>query len=216
MNTDNVCTFIYCVVWFCHAFESFLEIMMQHLKNEGQFCYRIKHILRKGEIVSFEQIIHFQSIYIFNSFPHKTIMQQTTLNILCQNMENLYNWMDNLWLKVENIVAKGEIVLSNFFFWHHVFKKLSAAEASKSVYMRERVKAISVFEAVSTSTFTIGFNQMTKLIFTPTISLLLLKQNPMLWVLKRIASLIQIIMSTHNIGLECNIRILDHYECPLI
>ena len=31
------------------------------------------------------------------------------LNIFCQNMEKFYNWMDNLWLKVENIVAKGEI-----------------------------------------------------------------------------------------------------------
>ena len=34
--------------------------------------------------------------------------------------------MDNLWLKVENIVTKGEIA--------------SAAEASESIYMRERVK----------------------------------------------------------------------------
>ena len=38
-------------------------------------------------------------------------------------------------------MAKGEIArLSNFFFCHFVFKKLSAAEASESVYMRERVK----------------------------------------------------------------------------
>ena len=29
--------------------------------------------------------------------------------IFCQKIENLYNWMDNLWLRVENIVAKGEI-----------------------------------------------------------------------------------------------------------
>ena len=32
------------------------------------------------------------------------------------------------------------LVLNNFFFCHHVFKKLSAPEASESVYMRERVK----------------------------------------------------------------------------
>ena len=32
------------------------------------------------------------------------------------------------------------LVLSNFFFCHYVFKKLSAAEASESVYMRKRVK----------------------------------------------------------------------------
>ena len=45
----------------------------------------------------------------FNPFPHTTILQQTTLNIFCQKIENLFNWMDNLWLKAENIVAKGEI-----------------------------------------------------------------------------------------------------------
>ena len=44
-----------------------------------------------------------------NPLPHTTILQQTTLNIFCQNMENPYNWKDNLWLKVESIVAKGEI-----------------------------------------------------------------------------------------------------------
>ena len=32
--------------------------------------------------------------------------------------------------------------MCNFFFCHYVFKKLSAAEASESVYMRERVKFI--------------------------------------------------------------------------
>ena len=51
-------------------------------------------------------------------------------------------------MKVENIMEKGEKiahykqclhVLCNFFFCHYIFKKLSAAEASESVYMRERV-----------------------------------------------------------------------------
>ena len=50
------------------------------------------------------------------------------------------------------------LVLSNFFFCHYVFKKLSAAEVSESVYMRERVKqtsievfsfCLNVFKAVS-------------------------------------------------------------------
>ena len=68
-------------------------------------------------------------------FPHATNLQQTTLNIFCQKIENLYNWMDNLWLKVENIVSKREI--SCFMF----SKKPSAAEASESVYMREMVKS---------------------------------------------------------------------------
>ena len=35
-------------------------------------------------------------------------------------------------------------VLSNFFFCHYVFKKLSAAEASESIYMREWVKEIVI------------------------------------------------------------------------
>ena len=52
-------------------------------------------------------------------------------------IENLYNWLDNLWLKVESIVAKEKLlVLSNFFFCHYVFKKPSAAEASESVYKK--------------------------------------------------------------------------------
>ena len=32
------------------------------------------------------------------------------------------------------------LVLSNFFFCYNVFKKMSAAEASESIYMKERVK----------------------------------------------------------------------------
>ena len=41
---------------------------------------------------------------------------------------------------MENIVAKGEIArFVQFFFYHYVFKKPFAVEASESVYMRERV-----------------------------------------------------------------------------
>ena len=35
-------------------------------------------------------------------------------------------------------------VLWNFFFCHYIFKKLSAAAASESVYMRERVKIVNL------------------------------------------------------------------------
>ena len=49
------------------------------------------------------------TISCLKPFPHTTILQQTTLNIFCQKIENIYNWMNNLWLKVENIVAKEEI-----------------------------------------------------------------------------------------------------------
>ena len=76
-----------------------------------------------------------------NPFPLTTILQQTTLNIFCQKMENLYNWMDNLWLKWKTLWQKEKfLVLSNFFFCHYVFKNQSAAKASESVFMRERVK----------------------------------------------------------------------------
>ena len=43
-----------------------------------------------------------------NPFRHTTILQ-TILNIFCQKIENLYNWMNNLCWKVENILAKGEM-----------------------------------------------------------------------------------------------------------
>ena len=36
------------------------------------------------------------------------------------------------------------LVLSNFFFCHYVFKKPSAADASESVYMRERVNSNTI------------------------------------------------------------------------
>ena len=44
--------------------------------------------------------------------------------------------------KGEKILWQKEklLVLSNFFLCHYVFKKPSAAEASESVYMWERVK----------------------------------------------------------------------------
>ena len=53
--------------------------------------------------------------------------------------------MDNLWLKVENIVAKGEIAcFEQFLFCHYVFNKSSAAEASESVYIKQRVNNKSI------------------------------------------------------------------------
>ena len=46
--------------------------------------------------------------------------------------------------KSENIVSKEEIARSEqFFFCLYVFKKPCAAEASESVYMRERVNHIT-------------------------------------------------------------------------
>ena len=70
-----------------------------------------------------------------NLFPH------TTMNIFCQNMLNLYNWMDNSYdWKWKTLWQKEKLlILSNFFFCHYVFKRPSAAKASESVFMRERV-----------------------------------------------------------------------------
>ena len=42
----------------------------------------------------------------------------TTSNIFCQKIENLYNWMDNLWQQVENIVAKALLLIGVIFFEH--------------------------------------------------------------------------------------------------
>ena len=59
-----------------------------------------------------------------NPFPHTTILQQTTLKVFCQKIENLYNWIDNLSLKMENIVAKGEIArFEQFILLTLCFKK---------------------------------------------------------------------------------------------
>ena len=38
------------------------------------------------------------------------------------------------------------LVLSNFFFCHNVFKKLSAAEASESIFMRQRVNSTRLMD----------------------------------------------------------------------
>ena len=61
----------------------------------------------------FVNIKQCKSIIIIIPFPHTKILQQTTFNIFCQKIENLYNSLVNIWLKVENIVAKGEIAC----FW---------------------------------------------------------------------------------------------------
>ena len=45
--------------------------------------------------------------------------------------------------RVENMVSKGEIAcFEPFLLLCHDFKKLSAAKASESAYMRERVKRV--------------------------------------------------------------------------
>ena len=71
-------------------------------------CRCFKMCLQVGRVV-----IHIQTGYTSRgrSLTLSLIRQfcSRRLNVFCQNIKNLYNWMDNLWLKVENIVAKGEI-----------------------------------------------------------------------------------------------------------
>ena len=62
--------------------------------------------------------------------------------------------MDNLGLMWKTLWQKKKLlVLSNFFFCHYVFKKASVAEASESVYMRERVKLVLVVTSVKQPTY---------------------------------------------------------------
>ena len=50
--------------------------------------------------------------------------------------------------------------MSNFSFSHYVFKKLSAAEASESVYMRERVRLFTLFVETSGFFFFLGVSSV--------------------------------------------------------
>ena len=66
-----------------------------------------------------------------------TILLQTTLTIFSQKIERLSITYDE---KLKTLWQKEKLhSLCNFFFCQYVFKKPSAAEASESVYMRERV-----------------------------------------------------------------------------
>ena len=94
-----------------------------------------------------------------NPFPHTTILQQTTLNVFCQNIENLYNWMDNLWPKVKNIVAKGEIArFVQFLLLSLCFKK---AVCSRGVRKRLYEEKVYLMKNKLSSFFRIGCIEFT-------------------------------------------------------
>ena len=58
--------------------------------------------------------------------------------------ENHFKWKNNNWIELKTWCQKEKLlVLSNFFLCRHVFKEPSAAEASESVYMRERVNTLT-------------------------------------------------------------------------
>ena len=80
-------------------------------------------------------------------FHHTTILQQTTLNIFCQKIENLYNWMIILWLKV----AKGEIAcFEQFLLLSPCFSKrcLPQRRQKASIWGKSYTTIISIFLAI--------------------------------------------------------------------
>ena len=77
-------------------------------------------------------------------------MEERAKNFLLSPLpfsQNLHSWSDDFW-------KHNELVLSNFFFCHYVFKKLSAAKVSESIYMRERDIRFSL--VISNSPFLIA------------------------------------------------------------
>ena len=61
------------------------------------------------------------------------------LKCIGKSTENPFIWKNNNWIEMKTWWQKEKLlVLNNFFFCCHVFKMLSAAVASESVYMRER------------------------------------------------------------------------------
>ena len=136
---------IHVILWAQMAILSFLQPI------QIQLCQRVTNwhtckqhcLLLSCQELSSHNKIEFPGFWIWksllNPFSHTTISQQTTFNIFCHKIENLYNWMDNLWPKVENIVTKGEIArFKQFHLLSLCFQ--NAVCCRESVYMRERVK----------------------------------------------------------------------------
>ena len=110
---------------------------IEELLINKTFKYILSAILTIGNFLNGAQVSSINLLTLLNPFPHTTILQQTTLNIFCQKIENLYNWMDNLWLKVENIAAKGEIACFEQYF---LLSLVCCRGVGKRLYyMRERV-----------------------------------------------------------------------------
>ena len=125
----------------CHSSLLLICLRMPHQEKQED----PKLIAKQGFLDSLSQrlkVIFFWSLFCLSSvcqsihvnpFPHTTILQQTTLNVFCQNIKNLHKWMDNLWQKVENIVAKGGYPFNYrdySLFFDKICSKSSAAELS--------------------------------------------------------------------------------------
>ena len=80
----------------------YLRRLRQNLLNMG---------LKPGTFGTRLMLYHCTTVCNFESTLTLSLIQQFCSKRLwtcfVKKKENLYNWMDNLWLKVENIVAKG-------------------------------------------------------------------------------------------------------------
>ena len=94
---------------------------------------------------------------ILTLFPLATNLQQKTEHILSKN-RNLHNWNDNLWLKVENIVAKGEIAcFEQFLLLSLCFQKAVCCRGVRKRLYESRVNPFP---------FATNLQQTTENIFT--------------------------------------------------
>ena len=73
------------------------------LLNDFYICLydRIKWLIARP-ITLFCIYISCIFVWYYEIYMFWWLMHMTTLNIFCQKIENLYNWMDNLWLKVQH------------------------------------------------------------------------------------------------------------------
>ena len=82
-------------------------------KSNITYSYRVFNSVATLQKHNFQQKSVFAELLLKQTALTLSLIRQfcnrRLLNIFCQKMENLYKWMDNLWLKVENIVVKGEI-----------------------------------------------------------------------------------------------------------
>ena len=105
------------------------------------------------------QFWKYKRLILNNPFPYITNLQQTTLKTYLKLFGNSFKRKYNNWIELKTWGQKEKLlVLSNFIFCRHVFKRLSAAEASESVFMRERFKYLKHYGKRRNCSFLIHFS----------------------------------------------------------
>ena len=75
--------------------------------------------------ISVQITLILRQMYSFNPFQHDKILDQTKLKIFADDKLNVTKIIISVFVRVENIVGKGEIAcISNFSVFHNVFKRL--------------------------------------------------------------------------------------------